>query len=150
MNTTRKLFVSTLATAAVLLSTSSIRAEQPDKYTRPHEPFTAYGMQVRMSLINPIDNAWQKGIQPTVFQEIAPCRLSSTLIVDRYDTPWGGTSYLPNESRMYRSRGVLETATFVDPCSGAIPSEAIGIVGRFTVTPGDGDGEVHLDSSRPD
>src|SRR5258708_15656488 len=106
-------------------------------------------MQVRMSLVNPIDNAWQKGVQPTVFQEIAPCRLLSTRTVDRYDTPWGGSSYLPNESRFYRSRGVLETPVFVDPCSEAIPNEAIGIVGRFTVTPGEGDGEVHIDSSQP-
>src|SRR5258708_2715998 len=106
-------------------------------------------MQVRMSLVNPIDNAWQKGVQPTVFQEIAPCRLLSTRTVDRYDTPWGGSSYLPNESRFYRSRGVLETPVFVDPCSEAIPNEAIGIVGRFTVTPGGGDGEVHIDSSQP-
>jgi hypothetical protein len=150
MTTTWKVFVSTLATTAVLLSTVSVRAEQPGKYTKPHEPFTAYGMQVRMSLVNPIDHAWQKAVQPTVFQEIAPCRLSSTLAADRYDTPWGGPSYLPNEWRMYRSRGVLETSLFVDPCSEVIPSEAIGIVGRFTVTPGDGDGEVHIDSSRPD
>src|SRR5258706_382553 len=149
MNTTRKHFLSTLATAVVLLSTVSVRAEQPDKYTRPHEPFTANGMQVRMSLINPIDNTWQKGVQPTVFQEIAPCRLSSTLNADRYDMPWGGTSYRPNESRFYRSSGVLETPVFIDPCSEAIPIEAIGIVGRFTVTPGDGDGEVHIDSSQP-
>ena len=149
MNTTRKLFLSTLAAAVVLLSTVSVRAEQPDKYTRPHEPFTAYGMQVRMSLINPIDNTWQKGVQPTVFQEIAPCRLSSTLNADRYDMPWGGTSYRPNEARFYRSSGVLETPLFVDPCSEAIPVEAIGIVGRFTVTPGDGDGEVHIDSTQP-
>ena len=113
MNTTRKLFLSTLAAAVVLLSTVSVRAEQPDKYTRPHEPFTAYGMQVRMSLINPIDNTWQKGVQPTVFQEIAPCRLSSTLNADRYDMPWGGTSYRPNEARFYRSSGVLETWTSV-------------------------------------
>jgi len=128
----------------------SVRAEQADKYVKPHEPFTAYGMQVRMSLVNPIDKAWQKGgVRPTVFQEIAPCRLSSTLSIDRYDTPWGGATYRPNESRFYLSRGVLETPVFVDPCSEAIPLDAIGIVGRFIVTPGDGDGEVHIDSSQP-
>src|ERR1019366_9196557 len=86
MTTTRKLFVSTIAITAVLLSTMSVRAEQPDKYTRPHEPFTAPGMQVRMSIVNPINNPWQTRIQPTVFQEMAPCRLSSTLTLDRYDT----------------------------------------------------------------
>jgi hypothetical protein len=149
MTSTNRLFVSALATIAVLLSTVSVRAEQADKYIKPHEPFTASGMQVRMSLVNPIDKAWQKRILPTVFQEIAPCRLSSTLTIDRYDTPWGGTSYRPNESRFYRSSGLLETPVFVDPCSEAIPIEAIGIVGRFTVTPGDGDGEVHIDSTQP-
>jgi hypothetical protein len=149
MTSTNRLFVSALATIAVLLSTVSVRAEQADKYIKPHEPFTASGMQVRMSLVNPIDKAWQKRILPTVFQEIAPCRLSSTLTVDRYDTPWGGTSYRPNESRFYRSSGLLETPVFVDPCSEAIPIEAIGIVGRFTVTPGEGDGEVHIDSTQP-
>jgi hypothetical protein len=150
MTSTKRLFVSAIATIAVLLSTVSVRAEQADKYIKPHEPFTASGMQVRMSLVNPIDKAWQKRILPTVFQEIAPCRLSSTLTIDRYDTPWGGTSYRPNESRFYRSSGLLETPVFVDPCSEAIPIEAIGIVGRFTVTPGDGDGEIHIDSTRPD
>ncbi len=149
MTTTRKLFVSTLAITAVLLSTMSVRAEQPDKYTRPHEPFTAPGMQVRMSIVNPINSPWQTRIQPTVFQEIAPCRLSSTLALDRYDTPWGGATYLPNEARLYRSRGVLQTPMFVDPCSEAVPIDAIGIVGRFTVTPGDGDGEVHVDPTDP-
>ncbi|HEX3068350.1 MAG TPA: hypothetical protein VHX14_07225 [Thermoanaerobaculia bacterium] len=150
MATTRKLFVSTIAMAVVLLSTMSIHAEQADKYTKPHEPFTAPGLQVRMSIVNPINNnSWQGRIQPTVFQEIAPCRLSSTLSRDRYDTPWGGTAYLPNEARLYRSRGVLATPMFVDPCSEAIPIEAIGIVGRFTVTPGDGDGEVHIDPTQP-
>jgi hypothetical protein len=126
----------------------SVRAEQPDKYTRPHEPFTAPGMQVRMSIVNPINNSWQH-IQPTVFQEIAPCRLSSTLTLDRYDRPWGGTAYLTNEARLYLSRGVLATPMFVDPCSEEIPIDAIGIVGRFTVTPGDGDGEVHVDPTDP-
>jgi hypothetical protein len=149
MATTRKLFVSTIAMAVVLLSTMSIHAEQADKYTRPHEPFTAPGMQVRMSIVNPINNSWQARIQPTVFQEIAPCRLSSTLSRDRYDTPWGGTAYLTNESRLYLSRGVLSTPMFVDPCSEEIPIDAIGIVGRFTVTPGDGDGEVHVDPIEP-
>jgi len=150
MTSTWRLFVSTLATVAVLLSTVSVRAEQADKYVKPHEPFTAYGMQVRMSLVNPIDKTWQKsGVRPTVFQEIAPCRLLSTLSIDRYDTPWGGTTYRPNEARFYLSRGVLETPVFVDPCSEAIPMDAIGIVGRFIVTPGDGDGEVHIDSSQP-
>src|SRR5258706_2100027 len=129
MNTTRKHFLSTLATAVVLLSTVSVRAEQPDKYTRPHEPFTANGMQVRMSLINPIDNTWQKGVQPTVFQEIAPCRLSSTLNAVLYDMPWGGTSYLPNESRFFRGSGWLETPVFVDACSEAIPIKAFVFVG---------------------
>src|SRR6266700_3033753 len=117
MTTARRLFVSAIATAAVLLSTVSVRAEQADKYTKPHEPFTAYGMQVRMSVVNPINQSWQKQFLSTVFQEIAPCRLSSTLVLDHYDAPWGGPAYLPNEERHYRSRGVLETPTFVNPCS---------------------------------
>src|SRR5437870_6061817 len=149
MTSIRKFFVTAMAITVVLLSAAPMRAEQPDKFKKPHEPFTAYGMQVRMSIVNPINHEWQKEIQPTVFQEIAPCRLSSTLVIDRYDTPWGGPGYLPNESRQYPSRGVLRTPTFEDPCSEAIPTEAIGIVGRFEVTPGGGDGEVHIDPLEP-
>jgi len=142
-------FVSAIAIVAVLASTASVRAEQPDKYTKPHEPFTAYGMQVRMSIVNPINQTWQREIQPTVFQEIAPCRLSSTFVSDHFQAPWGGPAYQPNESRHYLSHGVLETATFVDPCSEAIPRNAIGIVGRFTVRSAEGDGEVHIDPVEP-
>jgi len=149
MTSARRVFVSAIAIAAVLASTASVRAEQPDKYTKPHEPFTAYGMLVRMSIVNPINQASQREIQPTVFQEIAPCRLSSTFVSDRYQGPWGGPAYQSNESRHYLSHGVLETPTFVDPCSGAIPGNAIGIVGRFTVTSAEGDGEVHIDPVEP-
>jgi collagen triple helix repeat protein len=149
MTTARRVFVSAIAIVAALASTASVRAEQPDKYTKPHEPFTAYGMQVRMSIVNPINQSWQKEIRPTVFQEIAPCRLSSTFIRDHYETPWGGPGYRSDESRHYLSRGVLETATFVDPCSESIPMNAIGIVGRFTVTSAEGDGEVHIDPVEP-
>lgn len=150
MASTRKSFASTLAVVAVL-ATASLRAEAPDKYKKPHEPFTAYGMQVRMSIINPINREWskEKEIQPTVFQEIAPCRLSSTIVIDKYENPWGGPGYLPNESRWYPSRGVLKTHTFENPCSDAIPDDAIGIVGRFEVKPGGGDGEVHIDPTTP-
>jgi hypothetical protein len=140
-------FVSAVAISAVLLFSASIRADQPDKFTRPHEPFTAYGMQVRMSIIDPIDKSWHKVYRPTVFQEIAQCRLTSTLKQDAYDVPWGGPAYLSNESRRYLGRGVLATPVFVDPCSESIPPDALGIVGRFTVTPGEGDGEVHVDAS---
>src|SRR5689334_4647070 len=143
MSSIRKSFI-TATIITVMLSAASLRAEQWDKYKKPHEPFTAYGMQVRMSIINPINQLWQKDFLPTVFQEIAPCRLTSTLIPDRYDHPWGGPAYSPNESRFYPSRGVLQTVTFVNPCSEQIPDDAIGIVGRFEVTPGDGDGEVHI------
>src|SRR5438876_621803 len=85
----RKLFVSVVATCTVLLSGASIHAEQPDKYTKPHEPFTAYGMQVRMSVIDPINKTWHNSYQAIVFQEIAQCRLTSTLTGDHYDRPWG-------------------------------------------------------------
>src|SRR3954451_5347705 len=149
MITARRVFVSAIAIIAVLASTASVRAEQPDKYTKPHEPLTAYGMQVWMSIGNPINPSCQREIRPTVFQEIAPCRLSSTFIRDHYQSPWGGPAYRPNESRHYLSHGVLETPTFVDPCSEAIPTNAIGIVGRFTVTSADGDGEVHIDPVEP-
>ena len=148
MSSTRKSFLSAMA-IIVVLSTASVQAEQWDKFKKPHEPFTAYGMQVRMSIVNPINHLWEKEFLATVFQEIAPCRLTSTLIPDRYDHPWGAPAYSPNESRFYPSRGVLQTVTFVNPCSEQIPLEAIGIVGRFEVTPGDGDGEVHIDPTDP-
>src|SRR5438067_5224690 len=139
MTSIRKFFVTAMAITVVLLSTASVRAEQPDKFKKPHEPFTAYGMQVRMSIVNPINHEWEKEFLPTVFQEVAPCRLTSTLIPDRFDHPWGGPAYSPNESRSYPSRGVLRTIIFENPCSEQVPDNAIGIVGRFEVTPGDGD-----------
>lgn len=148
MTSSRKSFTSIIA-GILILSAASLRAESPDKYKKAHEPFTAYGMRVRMSIVNPINKTWEKEIQPIVFQEIAPCRLASTRIPDQYDRPWGGPSYQPNESRHYPSRGKLETVTFIDPCSESVPDEAIGIVGRFMVTPGDGDGEVHIDPNEP-
>src|SRR5947209_14058219 len=148
MSSIRKSFLSAMA-IIVVLSTASVQAEQWDKFKKPHEPFTAYGMQVRMSIVNPINHLWEKDFLATVFQEIAPCRLTSTLIPDRYDHPWGAPAYSPNESRFYPSRGVLQTITFVNPCSEQIPLDAIGIVGRFEVTPGDGDGEVRIDANNP-
>ena len=148
MSSIRKSFLSAMA-IIVMLSTASVHAEQWDKFKKPHEPFTAYGMQVRMSIVNPINRLWEKDFLPTVFQEVAPCRLTSTLLPDRYDHPWGGPAYSPNEQRAYPSRGVLETVKFVNPCSEQIPLDAIGIVGRFEVTPGDGDGEVRIDANNP-
>jgi hypothetical protein len=152
MTSNRKMMsVFMMALTAVLLSAASVRAEQADKYKKAHEPFTAYGMQVRMSVVNPINHEWQREEQKQlVFQEIAPCRLSSTLVTDKYDHPWGGPGYLPNESRWYPSRGELHTPIFEDPCSKEIPTDAVGIVGRFVVTPGSGDGEVHIDPTNPE
>jgi hypothetical protein len=140
--------MSAITIAAALVPAPSVRADQPDKYTKPHEPFTAYGMQVRVSVVNPIDKSGR--VQPTVFQEIAPCRLSSTLVPDRYDQPWGGPEYAANQARFYPSRGELSTATFVNPCSEVVPRTAIGIVARFTVTASSGDGEVHVDPWDPE
>jgi len=148
MFSTHKSILSAVAILAVV-STASVQAEQWDKFKKPHEPFTAYGMQVRMSVVNPINRLWEKEFLPTVFQEIAPCRLTSTLIPDRYDHPWGGPAYSPNESRNYPGRGVLRTVTFENPCSEQVPDNAIGIVGRFEVTPGGGDGEVRIDPLDP-
>ena len=144
MKNVRNLFVSAVVTATLLLSAPA-RAEQPDKYTKPHEPFTAYGMQVRMSIINPIDNSGQSALTPTVFQEIAPCRLTSTLSLEAYASQWGGPSYQANESRRYVGRGYLSSENFVNPCSDEIPAKAIGLVARFTVTSAAGDGEIHID-----
>ena len=144
METARNLFVSAVITAALLFSAPA-RADQADKYNKPHEPFTAYGMQVRMSLINPINNTDQSALIPTVFQEIAPCRLTSTLSLEAYASQWGGPSYQANESRRYTGRGYLGSENFVNPCSGAVPNNAMGLVGRFIVTSAAGDGEVHID-----
>jgi hypothetical protein len=144
MENVRNLFVSAVVTASLLLSAPA-RAEQADKYTKPHEPFTAYGMQVRMSIINPIDNTGQNTLVPTVFQEIAPCRLTSTLSFEAYASQWGGPAYQANEARRYLGRGFLGSETFVNPCSDEIPANAIGLVARFTITSAAGDGEVHID-----
>src|SRR5262245_61152676 len=53
MASNRKMFVLSMALTAAMLSAASVRAEQADKYKKAHEPFTAYGMQVRMSVVNP-------------------------------------------------------------------------------------------------
>ncbi len=144
MKNARNLSQSAIVIASLLL-TAAVRADQPDKYSNPHEPFTAYGMQVRMSIINPINNADQATLIPTVFQEIAQCRLTSTLSVEAYGSEWGGPSYQANESRRYVGRGFLGSETFVNPCSDVIPANAMGVVARFTVTSAAGDGEVHID-----
>src|SRR5438270_768480 len=147
MRNTRNLFLSAAVTATLSLSSATVRADQPDKYTKPHEPFTANGMQVRMSIINPINNSDQSVLTPTVFQEIAPCRLTSTLAVETYASQWGGPSYQANESRRYAGRGYLSAENFTNPCSEAVPNNAIGLVGRFTVTSAAGDGEIHVDAT---
>ena len=144
METARNLFMSAIVTASLALSTP-VQADQPDKFTKPHEPFTAYGMQVRMSLINPINNADQSALIPTVFQEIAPCRLTSTLSLEAYASAWGGPAYQANEARHYTGRGYLSSDTFINPCSESIPVNAIGLVARFTVTSATGEGEIHID-----
>src|SRR5947209_19930536 len=120
MSSIRKSFLSAMA-IIVMLSTASVHAEQWDKFKKPHEPFTAYGMQVRMSVVNPINRLWQKDFLPTVFQEIAPCRLTSTLIPDRYDHPWGGPAFSPNEARSVPSRGLVHTVCCEIWCSGKWP-----------------------------
>jgi hypothetical protein len=144
MDNARNLFLSAAVTATLLFSAPA-RAEQADKYTKPHEPFTAYGMQVRMSLINPIDNTNQSALIPTVFQEIAPCRLTSTIALEAYASQWGGPAYQANESRRYTGRGYLSSENFINPCSEVVPRNAIGLVARFTITSATGDGEVHID-----
>jgi hypothetical protein len=145
MKNTRTLFTSAVLTIA-LAAGGHLRADQPDKFTKPHEPFTAYGMQVRMAIINPINNS-NADYETTVFQEIAPCRLTSTISLDAYASAWGGPSYQANESRRYMGRGYLGSETFVNPCSDAIPTKAIGLIARFSVTSTAGDGEIHIDST---
>ena len=146
MTTIRKLFTSAVVTITLAVGTQ-VRADQPDKFTKPHEPFTAYGMQVRMSIINPIDKSDRAGYLPTVFQEIAPCRLTSTLSLEAYASAWGGPAYQANESRRYMGRGFLGSETFTNPCSEVIPANALGLIARFSVTSAQGDGEIHVDST---
>ncbi|HJW93920.1 MAG TPA: hypothetical protein VJ901_09895 [Thermoanaerobaculia bacterium] len=143
-----KFFTSFLIVLALTLSAPFANAAE----SATHNPYTVLGVQLRAALIaNSADGASPVNVGPAVFQEIVPCRLISTLEVDHYSPQWGTPSLAPNESRSYRSTGMLVDGTWTNPCSQRIPENALAVAARvwavgpatntaavLWVTPGDG------------
>jgi hypothetical protein len=126
-----------IAIATILLAATA---------TAQHNPYTVPGVQVRTSLSIPIPG--MEGVKApmaaAVFQEIAPCKLVSTLNVDGYPAQWGGTKFAVNESRIYAAAGSLSDGVWMNPCSGLVPDAAAAIAVRATVSNSDGDGTLYL------
>ena len=137
MNThsTIRNFIISLAILAVAAAAGAADLER-------HNPYTVLGLQIRTNLI-PEQTAGVQAlsmdrIPPTVFQEIVPCRLVSTLQDDHYAQPWGGTMFAPQESRAYNATGMLIDGNWTNPCSDQIPNNAIALSLRLqTHTPQD-------------
>jgi len=92
-------------------------------------PTTIPGVQVRTALQINV-NGEVVTMPPSAFQEIAPCRLVSTLEGDHYGSPWGGPAFGPNEQRLIPVNGNLVTDTFINPCTNLIPTRAVAIAIR--------------------
>jgi hypothetical protein len=113
--------------------------------TTGHNPYTVHGMQVRTSLVIPIPG--MEGIKApmaaAVFQEVAPCKLVSTLASDNYPGQWGGPKFALSESRIYTAAGTLSDGVWVNPCNGVVPMNAAAISIRVTVSDADGNGTIY-------
>jgi Collagen triple helix repeat (20 copies) len=126
-----------IAIATILLAATA---------TAQHNAYTVPGVQVRTSLSIPIPG--MEGVKApmaaAIFQEIAPCKLVSTLKVDGYPAQWGGPKFALNESRIYAATGSLSDGVWVNPCSGLVPDGAAAIAVRATVSNSDGDGTLYI------
>ncbi|HEX2833066.1 MAG TPA: hypothetical protein VHW00_08625 [Thermoanaerobaculia bacterium] len=111
----------------------------------PHEPYTFPGMRVRtdIALVLP-DSQYVESMGPALFQEIAPCKLVSTLAGDAYPAPWGGPPFEVFESRKYTVTGSLKSGDWVNPCSNKIPANALAVATRVYTRDGTGDGTIYL------
>jgi len=112
-----------------------------------HNPYTVPGARIRMNMVIPVpeaDGIRYESMGPATFQEIAPCRVVSTLKSDAFPAEWGGPPFLPNDSRIYVATGKLMTSDWVNPCSGRIPVGAAALAVRLTVVDPVGDGIIYL------
>jgi hypothetical protein len=130
-----------IATIAIALMAVAASAQTPG-----HNPYTVPGVQIRTSLAIPVPgfSGQTAPMAAAVFQEIAPCKLVSTLKIDQYPAQWGGTKFALNESRIYAAAGTLTDGVWTNPCSGAVPIYAAAIAVRVTAANGDGDGTIYL------
>jgi len=114
--------------------------------TVSHNPYTVPGVQVRTALTIPIPgmSGVNAPMHAAIFQEIAPCKLVSTLQSDAYPARWGGPKFALNESRIYAAAGSLSDGVWMNPCSGAVPAGVSAIAVRVTVSNSDGDGAIYL------
>lgn len=124
----------TFATAAMAADT----AAAGDSMER-HNPYTVLGHQLRSQLTLEAlheqamaDGTRRTALQPTLFQEIVPCRLVSTFEADEYAKQWGPGPYNKNETRSYYSTGVLVDGDFINPCSEQIPVNAVALSLRLS------------------
>ena len=130
-----------LAAAAILSTTNSAAADDNNAAAvsmERHNPYTVLGLQLRSNLV--VEEPEVKALgdeaapawSPTLFQEIVPCRLVSTLEADKFASPWGPIRYTANETRSYAATGVLVYGDFVNPCSERIPVNALALSVRLT------------------
>ncbi len=129
-----------IAIITIVNISATARAAEP----KMHNPYTILGHQLRAHLIEQTPEGKWVATEPTVFQEIVPCRLVSTLPADKYPSPWGGAEFQPSESRQYYPKGILVNGEWTNPCSELIPMEAVAVSLRLMSYEPEGDGTIWL------
>lgn len=118
--------------------------------TETHNPYTVRGFQIRTNLLpEESSSAYStlevsKAVGPTLFQELIPCRLVSTLDHDQYPLRWGGQPFQVSESRVYQPIGYLAEGLFRNPCSELIPPNAVALAVRLASYQPSGNGSVYI------
>ncbi len=128
-----------LATVFLLLCSFSALAQS-------HEPTTYQGLRMRTDIAIAMPDTFGTrlvSMGPALFQEIAPCRFISTLDADAYPALWGGPAFKTNETRMYYPAGDMRFGTWVNPCAGLIPQEAVAVSMRIHAIAPLADGTVY-------
>src|SRR5512132_4029349 len=76
-----------------LFCSIAVLGDEPVVQTDTHEPMTFQGFRMRTNIAVPFPGVWGPRVismGPALFQEIAPCKLVSTVAADQYPEPWGG------------------------------------------------------------
>ena len=138
---------SKLFAAIILIAGLAVNVNADELKT--NNPYTILGFQLRGELItqSPWGDTKPVHMGPTLFQEVVPCRLVSTLEADQYRAPWGGDLFQPNESRVYFPHGVLKVDDWTNPCSEVIPDKAIALSLRLMSYEPDGNGTIMVSPS---
>lgn len=147
MKSPRLLAFLAVAFAIVFCGAAFAQTRVVPQINTPHNPYTMKGFLVRGELRVPIEEPFGAAIQdmgPVLFQEIAPCTLASTLTADQFAAPWGGPKLNAFENRTFVARGYLSSSDFVNPCSGAIPTDARAIDIRIHALNPDAAGSLAL------